>query len=307
MEALLTFALIVFLIALARKNSTNKNNSSLPYIDVPQYDETSSNYAGIDGKYYGYFEEYTDSTTQQVQAELERKRSLDEITYLYLNKIDELERQIDILENLIEQKEKNGEDDDTKASLICRLQPLYEKFSIAQRYYDYEYFDKDWLLRRVYNRGNFLLPEDLDKLRRDMLDYKLENDQEYKRKEHLVSVLTAVIAFGVPALGMLLPIISFVIITLSVFFHSEPGPIVSWFVFTYPFMVWLPFLSWGLPLLCWLIIPPILRIAILGDECTTEKKMKDKEFDRNARIAFGVTVAGLASAMFSKKGSRRRR
>ena len=286
MVAVVLIILIMIYANYRYKNTRNQLNSNL--YDYSKTKESFDN--NTSGKYYKYFEKNTGSTTEDVQFALKKSENLTRIKYLYANGLQSISDKIERLEHLIEISNNK----DTKASYICELQPLYEKKAIAKKYQNYDFYDMEWLLRRVYNNGEFLTNDDTGELYKDMHDKCLERDNKYKKKEKLYDTIFWSVAIGVPVFAMLL-----MIIPLPFVFICDDPPLwlVEW-AFGYPF-VWLFYISWSAPLVCWVIFPKVLEVILFSDGTTSDMNKKIKANEQVAFAGFIANTVGLFSVFKS--------
>ena len=283
MVAVVLIILIMIYANYRYKNTRNQLNSNL--YDYSKTKESFDN--NTSGKYYKYFEKNTGSTTEDVQFALKKSENLTRIKYLYANGLQSISDKIERLEHLIEISNNK----DTKASYICELQPLYEKKAIAKKYQNYDFYDMEWLLRRVYNNGQFLTNDDTGELYKDMHDKCLKRDDKYQKKEKLYDILFWSIGIGVPVFAMLLMVLPWPFILLS------GGDIPDWLstlAIDYPF-VWLIYISWSAPLVCWVIFPKVLDVILFSDGKTSDMNKKVKANEQVAFAGFVANTVGLFS------------
>lgn len=214
------------------------------------------------------------------------KKRLLQLEIDYDSAIAELELKIKRAErHLKEVKSKN-----LKELIELELNSMQERLDIANNYHNLEFPDRAWLLERVLNDGEFLEYEELASLKEDMLEREILVDPDFYKRLKLSGILTAIFAFGGPAITLLIPVIG----VLLMFFGDVSSSVCCWMVLEYPLCIFLPFLSWGTPLICWGILPWVFEFFLL----TPEERAIANKYDANSRGArkFLLGVAMLQQA-----------
>lgn len=234
---------------------------------------------------------------QILEKEIEQaeyKEKLSDIEHLYQNGLSKMKKDIRLLKKVI--KQSNG----IKRSKLEYLLLIYEeKVDIATFYSTVDCPDRYWLLKTVYNDGDFITKDQTYTVDKELNDLILENDTRYKKREKFVNTFSIVI-------GIAGPLISLILLGLPFFGFlfgidcTENDAVLEFFA-TYPIyflFIW----SWAVPLLCWCIIPRILKALLLRNGTTSKFNKELNTRTTVGLIGVGFIIVNSILAAFKTKG-----
>lgn len=194
---------------------------------------------------------------------------------------------LDDLNEGIEQEEYNIEhepDKERKEYLIAKMQYIYDKRSVAEKYQSFFCTLNNFpLLQRLYNSGIFVPSKEADKIFSDFKDYLLFQSYEYKEKAERVKKWTMILSVFGPPIWIGYGIWECLFGTTD----FNPLALVGGLMFICP-----P-IAIGLAYLVFcFVIPSIIRKAVL------KGKYADDVMDQANMIAF-MSAAAVAANMVS--------
>ena len=234
---------------------------------------------------------------QILEKEIEQaeyKENLSDIEHLYQNGLSKMKKDIRLLKKVI--KQSNG----IKRSKLEYLLLIYEeKVDIATFYSTVDCPDRYWLLKTVYNDGDFITKDQTYTVDKELNDLILENDTRYKKREKFVNTFSIVIGIAGPLISLILLGIPFFGFLFGID-CTENDAALEFFA-TYPIyflFIW----SWAVPLLCWCIIPSILKALLLKNGITSKFNKELNTRTTVGEIGVGFIIVNSILAAFKTKG-----